>query len=118
MAKMYESAGCQRAYDMNSGDILGYNEATTSSYDGMRQWSAGNYPFGPNVTIWTGTHVTKVVVQGTRATGVEFLRSGNVKGEVSARKEVIVSSGAQGSPKLLLLRQVPKSCTLSPTTHR
>ena len=106
---MYESAGCQRAYDMNSGDILGYNEATLSSYDGIRQWSAGNYPFGPNVTVWTDTHVTKVVVQGHRATGVEFLRHGNTKGEVSARQEVIVSSGALGSPKLLLLRQALSS---------
>lgn len=110
---MYESAGTQRGYDMNSGDILGYNEATTSSHSGMRQWSAGNYPFRPNVTFWTETHVTKVVVEGKRTTGVEFFRPGNVKGAVSARKEVIVSSGAQGSPKLLLLRQVPWTYTLS-----
>lgn len=114
---MYESAGCQRGFDMNSGDILGYNEATTSSYDGMRQWSAGNYLFGPNVTIWTDTHATKVTVQGTRATGVEFLRPGNVNGAVSARKEIIVSSGAQGSPKLLLLRHVHWTRTYSPTTY-
>lgn len=104
---MYKSAGVSQGEDLNSGNILGFSEATAGSYDGIRQWAGGNYKFGPNVTLWTETHVSKIVSQGSRATGIEYLRPvTGTSGSVSAKKEVIVSSGAQGSPKLLLLRSV------------
>lgn len=101
--KAYESQGVSYHPDINSGDIIGFSEATFGNYDGQRQWAA-KYPFGQNVTLWTGTHVSKIIVKDSVATGVEILKTGGVTEDVYAAKEVIVSSGAQGSPKLLLLR--------------
>ena len=54
-----------------------------------------------NLTVRTGALVTRVVLEGRRAVGVE-IASGNKLEVVRAQREVIVSSGAMGSPKLLL----------------
>jgi choline dehydrogenase len=103
VAAMYESAGVSHIFDNNAGEALGYSESSQSTYDGIRQWASA-YPRGPNVTLWSNTFATKVLIKENRATGVEVLKQGDVKVEVVAIQEVIVSSGAQGSPKLLLLR--------------
>ncbi|MBY5759089.1 alanine-phosphoribitol ligase [Rhizobium leguminosarum] len=54
-----------------------------------------------NLTVQTGTRVARIIVEGARATGVEIVTS---RGQeiVRADREVLVSSGAIGSPKLLL----------------
>lgn len=101
---MYEAQGVPRADDINSGHHLGYSEHSTSSYDGVRQWAGSNYLMGPNVTLKTDTHVTKVLFEGQHATGVEYVLASGEKQSVSAKQEVIVSGGALGSPKILLLR--------------
>ncbi len=56
----------------------------------------------PNLTLETGCLVRRICVDGGRATGVEYLRG---RRPVTARAncEVLVTSGAIGSPKLLLL---------------
>lgn len=54
-----------------------------------------------NLTIRTGVQVSKIVVKGKRAVGVETI-SGNSREIIQASREVLVSSGAIGSPKLLL----------------
>ena len=54
-----------------------------------------------NLTIRTGAHVTRVVLEGNRAVGVEIAHGGNLE-VLRAERDVIVSSGAMGSPKLLL----------------
>jgi choline dehydrogenase-like flavoprotein len=51
-----------------------------------------------NLTVRTGAFVTRVVLEGTRAVGVEIAGTEVIRAE----REVIVSSGAMGSPKLLL----------------
>ncbi|TLP62705.1 alanine-phosphoribitol ligase [Parasedimentitalea maritima] len=56
----------------------------------------------PNLTIRTGAQVTRIVIDKGRAVGVE-LEGPEV---VYAESEVIVSSGAIGSPKLLQLSGV------------
>lgn len=57
----------------------------------------------PNLTIRLNTQALRVLVQGGRATGVEAI-SGRSRTpfRVHARREVIVSSGAIGSPCLLM----------------
>jgi choline dehydrogenase-like flavoprotein len=54
-----------------------------------------------NLTVRTGTRVERIVLHNRRAVGVEVIGS---KGRetIHAEREVIVSSGAIGSPKLLL----------------
>ena len=56
----------------------------------------------PNLSVVTHALSAKVTLDGRRATGVEYLQ-GNERKQVRARREVILSSGAFGSPQLLLL---------------
>ncbi|NEH55767.1 alanine-phosphoribitol ligase [Rhizobium leguminosarum] len=54
-----------------------------------------------NLTVRTGARVARIIVEGGRATGVEIVTSRGLE-IVRAEREVLVSSGAIGSPKLLL----------------
>jgi choline dehydrogenase-like flavoprotein len=57
-----------------------------------------------NLIVRTGVMVTRVVVEKGRAIGVEIVSKPGVRPELlRADREVIVSSGAIGSPKLLML---------------
>src|SRR6185437_6373566 len=51
----------------------------------------------PNLTVRTGAHVTRVVVESGRAVGVE------VAGEILRARAVVLCAGAVNSPQLLLL---------------
>lgn len=56
-----------------------------------------------NLTVRTDVLVTRIVIDKGRATGVEIVdRPGGEKKILRAEREVIVSSGAIGSPKLLM----------------
>ncbi|MGO8673859.1 MAG: GMC family oxidoreductase [Capsulimonadaceae bacterium] len=55
-----------------------------------------------NLTIETGALTTRIVVDGTRVTGITYLQNGQVK-TASAGKEVVLSAGAFDSPRLLML---------------
>jgi choline dehydrogenase-like flavoprotein len=55
----------------------------------------------PNLTTLLGERVTRVIIANHRATGVEVSTQGTTR-IITATREVIVSSGAIGSPKLLL----------------
>ncbi|GFO24156.1 oxygen-dependent choline dehydrogenase [Plakobranchus ocellatus] len=63
-----------------------------------------------NLHVAVNTHVTRVVIENGRATGVELTQGGGVPGAltftVEATSEVILSAGAIGSTKLLLLSGV------------
>ena len=56
----------------------------------------------PNLTVLTGAHVTRVLMHGDRASGVEWLRHGQKAGAQSDG-EVILSGGTVQSPQLLQL---------------
>lgn len=55
-----------------------------------------------NLTIITGAHVTKVLTECKRATGVAY-RKGRADHQVKANKEVLLCGGAFNSPQLLQL---------------
>lgn len=65
----------------------------------------------PNLTVMTGAHVTRVLFEGTRAAGVEWVRHGNVE-SAAADAEVILSAGAIQSPQLLQLSGIGPSDVL------
>jgi choline dehydrogenase len=80
----------------------GYYQTTTSN---KRRWSAAKaYLSHPpaNLTIQTNAHATRVLIENNRATGVEYQTAAG-RQVSQARREVIVSGGAYGSPQLLLL---------------
>jgi choline dehydrogenase len=54
-----------------------------------------------NLTVTTGAHVTRVLIENQRVKGVEYLVSGKLE-RAHADAEVILSSGAINSPALLM----------------
>jgi choline dehydrogenase len=56
----------------------------------------------PNLTTMTGVLVTRLLFEGTRAIGVEYLQEETLH-QVRVNQEVILSAGAFDSPKLLML---------------
>lgn len=54
-----------------------------------------------NLTVKTGARVTRILLEGNRATGVEAVTSRGIE-SFRADREVLVASGAIGSPKLLM----------------
>lgn len=56
----------------------------------------------PNLTVLTRAQVTRVLVQSSRAVGVEYLKGGHLQ-RAMASEEVLLSGGAINSPQLLLL---------------
>jgi choline dehydrogenase len=64
-----------------------------------------------NLTVKTGAHASRVLFEGTRAVGVEWLENG---ARVSARaaREVILSAGAVQSPQLLQLSGIGPAALL------
>ena len=56
-----------------------------------------------NLSVETGVHATRVLTQGTRATGVEYLKPNGEVVRVEADREVILSGGAFNTPPLLML---------------
>ncbi|MGV0106412.1 hypothetical protein NSTCB13_05225 [Nostoc sp. DSM 114160] len=56
----------------------------------------------PNLTVITGALATRLVFEGTRCVGVEYLHEGTLH-QVRVNQEVILSAGAFDSPKLLML---------------
>jgi choline dehydrogenase-like flavoprotein len=72
-----------------------------------RRWSAADAYLTPalgrpNLTVRTGAQATRVLVEGGRATGVEYLAGGR-RHTVRAAREVVLAGGAVNSPQLLLL---------------
>jgi choline dehydrogenase len=64
-----------------------------------------------NLTVVTGAHVTRVLLEGTRAAGVEWVRNGNVE-SAAADVEVVLSAGAIQSPQILQLSGIGPSKVL------
>ena len=56
----------------------------------------------PNLTVRTRTLVTRVLTEGVRAVGLEYVRNGR-KEQVRAEREVLLAGGVYGSPQMLLL---------------
>ncbi|WP_226899857.1 GMC family oxidoreductase [Nonomuraea phyllanthi] len=56
----------------------------------------------PNLTVLTGAPAARLLFEGSRCTGVEYLRAGRAY-TARAEAEVVVCAGAIQSPKLLLL---------------
>ena len=56
----------------------------------------------PNLTVLTKACTSRILLEGKRAVGIEVLHDGQTR-QLRARREVVVSGGAFGSPQLLLL---------------
>lgn len=59
----------------------------------------------PNLTVRTGVHVTRVLIENGRAVGVEWIEAGATR-SARAGAEVLLAAGALQSPQLLQLSGV------------
>ena len=98
--------GLPRNADFNGAAQEGVGCYEITVRDGRRMSTARAY-LRPamrrgNLRVETGAHVTRIIFDGTRATGVEYVRGGAAC-TARARREVIVCAGAVNSPQLLQL---------------
>jgi len=91
-------AGIPQLPDGNNGEPLGFGEYTECWKDGKRQPANKVYDL-TGVHVLTETLVSRVIIEGGRATGVQ-ISDGTI---IKAHKEVIVSAGAYRTPQVLLL---------------
>jgi len=64
-----------------------------------------------NLSVASKAHATRVLLEGTRAVGMEYLKDGQVH-VARANREVILSGGAYGSPQLLMLSGIGPAAEL------
>jgi len=55
-----------------------------------------------NLTVETGCLVTRILFEGNRAIGVEYAQNGQIR-TARADSEILVTSGAIGTPKIMML---------------
>ena len=110
-----EAQGFRRNTDFNGieQEGIGYYQLTQKNGERCSAAAAFLTPnLGrANLSVRTQARATRIVVEGTRATGVEYARGGRSH-VVAARREVILSAGALQSPQLLLLSGIGDAATL------
>jgi choline dehydrogenase len=107
-----KAAGYPYTEDFNGAQQEGFGRYQRTIYRGER-WSA-SFAYlrpiegtRPNLTILSAGYVTKVLIEGGRATGVEVADTkGGTTRTIRAAQEVILSAGAVQSPQLLMLSGV------------
>ncbi len=98
------SAGHPRTSDHNGADQFGVGPYDFNIRNGWRESSATAF-LRParsrhNLDIWTQTLARRLIIDGRRVAGLEVDRNG-ARQIVHARREIVLSCGAIGSPQLL-----------------
>lgn len=113
-----QEAGLPYNPDFNSGNPEGCGFYQITARDGRRSSTAQAYLKSArkrgNIEVRTDCFVRKVVLEGGRATGVEYERGGRTA-IARARREVVLSAGAITSPKILMMSGIGSPTDLS--TH-
>ncbi len=112
--------GIPKIDEFNRGDNFGNAYFQMNQKRGVR-WSNTKaflrpVMHRPNLTVVTHAHVERIVLQNMgmlrRATGVEFRLGPRGKQIAKARREVILSAGAIGSPQILQLSGIGPAALL------
>jgi choline dehydrogenase len=95
------AAGIPATDDVSGPELDGVAIAPVTIHRGQR-WSAarGYLRHQPNLTVVSKAQVSRVIIRNGRAVGVEYRHRRRVR-QVFADQEVIVSTGAFGTPHLL-----------------
>ena len=100
------AAGFPVTDDYNGKQQEGFGRGQYTIRDGYRSSAASAYlkpaRKRPNLEVATRAHARRVLMQGTRARGVEYRKGGRLV-RVEAEREVILSAGAFNTPPLLML---------------
>ena len=101
-----EQTGLPRTPDYNGEQQLGCGPTQAMQANGERCSAAKAFitPYmgRSNLTVITQAHTERVLLDGKRATGVQYIHKGQTL-QATATHEVILSAGAFGSPQLLML---------------
>jgi choline dehydrogenase-like flavoprotein len=102
--------------DFNGDDHEGLGIYQVTQRNGERCSAARAYVHPhmgtrPNLRVETFAHATRILFEGKRAVGVEYIQ-GKEKKVLRAQREVIVASGAFQSPQLLMLSGVGDAAAL------
>jgi choline dehydrogenase-like flavoprotein len=102
-----KAAGFPFTEDYNGRQQEGFGRSQYSIRNGRRSSTATAYLKPalrrPNLTVVTGAHATRVLLNGTRATGIEYHHRTDGASRAEAEREVILTSGTFNSPQLLML---------------
>ena len=99
-------AGHKQTRDFNGYQQEGFGPYQLTIKEG-RRWSAASAYLRPaldrpNLTVESNALVSRILFEGTKVSGVEFVQKKN-RVQVRALKEVILSGGAVNSPQTLML---------------
>ncbi|MEO9653627.1 choline dehydrogenase [Marinomonas sp.] len=108
-----EEAGYRKTDDYNGYCQEGFGPMHMTVKNGVRASTSNVYLRRAlkrgNLTLKTGVLTHKVLLEGTKAIGIEFSKNTQID-QVFANKEVILSAGSVGSPQLLQLSGIgPKA---------
>ena len=112
------AAGIPHTHDYNGASAEGFGHSQYTIRDGRRSSTANAY-LKPackrrNLVVEARAQVTRVLMRGTRAVGVEFVKDTFVE-QVTAEREVIVAAGAFSTPQLLMLSGIGPAAHLDAT---
>ena len=101
-----KAAGVATTSDYNGASQEGFGRSQYTIRNGRRS-SAARAFLTPamtrrNLTVETNALVARVLLRGTTATGIEYVKDGQVV-QAAAAREVIVSGGAFSTPQILML---------------
>ena len=114
---LFVKAGVQAGYrhnpDFNGESQEGVGIYQVTHKNGERHSTAKGFlalaKNRPNLTILTGAHTRRLLLEGTRVVGAEFSHQGQVR-QLRADKEVLLCTGALQSPQILMLSGIgPKA---------
>jgi choline dehydrogenase-like flavoprotein len=101
-----QEAGLAATDDFNGPEQDGVGWYQVTQRNGLRCSAAVAYLHPvlerPNLTLETGAHATRLLLDGMRATGVEIEQNEALR-EIRAEREVILSAGTYQSPQIMLL---------------
>ncbi len=112
-----ENAGFPRVADVNAAAAIeGVAPMQLNVRRGRRISTAQGYlrpaRGRPNLRVFTNTLVSRLLIEGGRATGCLAARDGGAEAPILAAREVIVCAGAVASPKLLMLSGIGDGAAL------
>lgn len=108
--------GIPATADFNNGDNTGVGYFHVNQKRGVR-WSAARgflkpVLMRPNLRLETNVLAEKILFEGKRAVGVQYVQTGRRRA-VRARREIILSAGSIGSTQLLQLSGVGAGAALA-----
>ena len=118
-AQAAQQAGLPATDDFNRGDNEGVGYFHVNQKGGVR-WNATKAFLRPierrrNLQVWTGAHISRVLIDGGAAVGVEVqpIDGGTPEqARLAPGGEVVLATGAIGTPQILQLSGIGAAATL------